>query len=103
MTDESTPTQTGLTKACLESNHTMEQVDALVASYVNKHFPPSSQLVDPFFWSRLTTTTLTSLFVPYRDQQRPPCLQVTLFTPTAPSLTRICRCSRQNCITGSSM
>lgn len=31
--------QTGLTQACLDATHSMEQVDALVAAYVAKHFP----------------------------------------------------------------
>ncbi|GJN92030.1 hypothetical protein Rhopal_005058-T1 [Rhodotorula paludigena] len=33
---------TGLTQACLDATHSMEQVDALVAAYVAKHFPTNA-------------------------------------------------------------
>ncbi|GAA5829519.1 hypothetical protein JCM5353_001279 [Sporobolomyces roseus] len=34
--------KTGLTRACLNSQHSMEEVDSLVTAYVTKHFPPST-------------------------------------------------------------
>ncbi|GAA6025759.1 hypothetical protein JCM11491_000344 [Sporobolomyces phaffii] len=34
--------KTGLTRACLNSQLTMAQVDSLVSAYVSKHFPPST-------------------------------------------------------------
>ncbi|GAA5936806.1 hypothetical protein JCM10213_000065 [Rhodosporidiobolus nylandii] len=34
--------KTGLTRACLESQYAMEQVDELVTAYVTQHFPPST-------------------------------------------------------------
>ncbi|GAA6007554.1 Rex2p [Rhodotorula paludigena] len=34
--------KTGLTQACLDATHSMEQVDALVAAYVAKHFPTNA-------------------------------------------------------------
>ncbi|GAA5986961.1 hypothetical protein JCM11641_002268 [Rhodosporidiobolus odoratus] len=37
--------KTGLTRACLESTHSMAEVDELVTAYVTKHFPPSTPML----------------------------------------------------------